>query len=56
MKCVGRVFVVDYLVLLFVLSVLFWHTPSLANACIGGLVDGLDADCAIRNRLFGILL
>ena len=46
----------DYLVLLFVLPVLFWHTPSLANACVGGLVDGLDADCTVCHRLFGVVL
>ena len=46
----------DYLVLLFVLSVLLWHTPPLANACTGGFVDGFDADSAICHCLFGVVL
>ena len=52
----SRICIVDYIVLLFVLSVLLWHTPSLANACTGGFVDGFDADCTICNCLFAVVL
>ena len=46
----------DYLVLLFVVPILLWHTPPLANTSTGGLVDGFDADSAICHCLFGVVL